>query len=47
MPLYFQPSAARTPSHTGLLLLPQGIGAALAMALAGRVTERFGGGRRR
>ena len=30
--------------HTGLLLAPQGIGAAFAMALSGRVTERFGGG---
>jgi len=29
---------------TGLLLIPQGIGAAVAMAASGRVTERLGGG---
>src|SRR3954463_3713201 len=44
MPLYFQLVRGEDPVHPGLLIAPQGIGAALAMALSGRVTERFGGG---
>jgi MFS family permease len=44
MPLYFQTVRAEDAVHTGLLLMPQGIGAAIAMALSGRATERFGGG---
>jgi EmrB/QacA subfamily drug resistance transporter len=44
MPLYFQLVRHEDAVHTGLLLAPQGIGAALAMALSGRVTERLGGG---
>ena len=44
MPLYFQLVRGEDAVHTGLLLAPQGIGAAFAMALSGRVTERFGGG---
>jgi len=44
MPLYFQLVSGEDAVHTGLLLAPQGIGAALAMALSGRVTERLGGG---
>ena len=44
MPLYFQIVRGEDAVHTGLLLAPQGIGAALAMALSGRVTERLGGG---
>lgn len=44
MPLYFQLVRGEDAVTTGLLLIPQGIGAALAMALSGRVTERFGGG---
>src|SRR3954451_1677474 len=44
MPLYFQLVRGEDAVHTGLLLAPQGIGAALAMALSGRVTERLGGG---
>ena len=44
MPLYFQMVRGEDAIHTGLLLAPQGIGAALAMALSGRVTERLGGG---
>jgi EmrB/QacA subfamily drug resistance transporter len=44
MPLYFQLVRGEDAVHTGLLLAPQGIGAALAMALSGRVTERIGGG---
>jgi len=44
MPLYFQLVRGEDAVTTGLLLMPQGIGAALAMALSGRVTERLGGG---
>ena len=44
MPLYFQTVRGEDAVHTGLLLAPQGIGAAIAMALSARVTERFGGG---
>lgn len=44
MPLYFQLVRGEDAVHTGLLLAPQGIGAALAMAFSGRVTERLGGG---
>jgi EmrB/QacA subfamily drug resistance transporter len=44
MPLYFQTVRGEDAVHTGLLLAPQGIGAAFAMALSGRATERFGGG---
>jgi EmrB/QacA subfamily drug resistance transporter len=44
MPLYFQTVRAQDAVHTGLLLMPQGIGAAIAMGLSGRITERVGGG---
>jgi EmrB/QacA subfamily drug resistance transporter len=44
MPLYFQTVRGEDAVHTGLLLAPQGIGAALAMVASGRATERFGGG---
>jgi EmrB/QacA subfamily drug resistance transporter len=45
MPLYFQTVRAEDAIHTGLLLIPQGIGGGLGMFLSGRVTERLGGGR--
>ena len=44
MPLYFQVVRHESAVSTGLLLMPQGIGAALAMGLSGRATERWGGG---
>jgi EmrB/QacA subfamily drug resistance transporter len=44
MPLYFQLVRHEDAVHTGLLLIPQGLGAACAMRLSGRFTERFGGG---
>jgi EmrB/QacA subfamily drug resistance transporter len=44
MPLYFQTVRAEDAVATGLLLAPQGIGAAFAMFYSGRVTERLGGG---
>jgi EmrB/QacA subfamily drug resistance transporter len=44
MPLYFQVVRGEGAVATGLLLAPQGIGAAIAMAISGHMTERFGGG---
>jgi EmrB/QacA subfamily drug resistance transporter len=44
MPLYFQTVRHEDAVTTGLLLAPQGIGAAAAMWVSGRATERFGGG---
>jgi EmrB/QacA subfamily drug resistance transporter len=44
MPLYFQTVRHEDAVTTGLLLAPQGIGAAVAMWGSGRVTERLGGG---
>ena len=45
MPLYFQLVRGEDAVMTGLLLIPQGLGAAAAMPLAGRFTDRVGGGR--
>ncbi|MDO8210582.1 DHA2 family efflux MFS transporter permease subunit [Conexibacter sp. CPCC 206217] len=44
MPLYFQTVRGEDAVATGLLLMPQGVGAAIAMGLSGRATERLGGG---
>jgi EmrB/QacA subfamily drug resistance transporter len=44
MPLYFQTVRGESAVATGLLLAPQGIGAAIAMQLSARSTERFGAG---
>ncbi|MDX6728626.1 MAG: hypothetical protein QOK49_3431 [Baekduia sp.] len=44
MPLYFQTVRGESAVTTGLLLMPQGIGAAVAMRMSARATERFGGG---
>ena len=45
MPLYFQLVRGEDAVHTGLLLIPQGVGAAIAMPLAGQAADRIGGGR--
>jgi EmrB/QacA subfamily drug resistance transporter len=45
LPLYFQVVRGEDALHAGLLLAPQGLGAALTMPLAGRLTDRVGGGR--
>ena len=42
LPLYFEIVRGRTPLQTGLLLIPQGLGAALAMPAAGSLTDRIG-----
>ncbi len=42
LPLYYEIVRGRTPLQTGLLLIPQGLGAALAMPAAGALTDRIG-----
>ena len=42
IPLYYQLVRHESPLQVGLLLVPQGIGAALAMPLAGHLTDRIG-----
>jgi hypothetical protein len=44
LPLYFQIVRGESTLATGLLLAPQGLGAALVMPLSGRLTDRIGGG---
>ena len=45
LPLYYQVARGENALTAGLLMAPQGLGAALAMPLAGRFTDRVGGGR--
>jgi EmrB/QacA subfamily drug resistance transporter len=42
LPLYYQLVRSESPLSTGLLLMPQGIGAALAMPIAGKLTDEIG-----
>jgi EmrB/QacA subfamily drug resistance transporter len=42
LPLYYQLVRHETPLATGVLLIPQGLGAALAMPIAGRLTDEVG-----
>ncbi|MGW2190659.1 DHA2 family efflux MFS transporter permease subunit [Streptomyces sp. NPDC001719] len=42
MPLYYQVVRHEDAVHTGLLLAPQGLGAAVAMWLSGRLFEKIG-----
>ena len=42
LPLYYQIIRRESPLDTGLLLVPQGLGAALAMPLAGWLTDKIG-----
>jgi len=44
MPLYYQVVRGEGALTTGLLLAPQGVGAAFAMFLSGRLSDRVGGG---
>ena len=43
-PLYYQVDRGASALDGGLLLAPQGIGAALMLPLSGRLTDRIGGG---
>jgi EmrB/QacA subfamily drug resistance transporter len=45
LPLYFQAVRGETALRSGLLLVPQGVAAALSMTLAGRLSDRTGPGR--
>ncbi len=45
VPLYYQVVRGENALTAGLLMAPQGIGAALAMPLAGRITDRRGPGK--
>jgi EmrB/QacA subfamily drug resistance transporter len=45
MPLYFQVARHQDAIATGLLLAPQGAGAAIALVLSARLTDRAGAGR--
>ncbi|MBV8940113.1 MAG: DHA2 family efflux MFS transporter permease subunit [Solirubrobacterales bacterium] len=44
LPLYWQEVRHETVIATGLLVGPQGLGAAVVMPLAGKLTDRIGGG---
>ena len=44
LPLYFQVVRGDSVVRTGVLLIPQSLGAALAMPIAGRLADRYGGG---
>src|SRR5579884_7107 len=44
IPLYLQVERGASTLATGLLMAPQGIGAALVMPISGRLTDRIGGG---
>jgi EmrB/QacA subfamily drug resistance transporter len=42
LPLYFEIVRGRSPLQTGLLLAPQGLGAAITISLAGYLTDKAG-----
>ena len=44
LPLYWQEIRHESVLHTGLLTAPQGLGMALVMPLAGKLSDRLGGG---
>jgi len=45
LPLYYQIVRGESALGAGLLLAPQGLGAAMAMPIAGKLTDRLGAGR--
>jgi EmrB/QacA subfamily drug resistance transporter len=45
LPLYYQVDRGKSALVAGLLIAPQGIGAALVMPTAGRLSDRYGPGR--
>jgi MFS family permease len=44
LPIYWQTVRGESVVDTGLLTAPQGLGAALVMPIAGKLTDRLGGG---
>jgi MFS family permease len=44
LPLYYQVVRGQGALHAGLLIAPQGLGAMVAMPIAGRITDRSGPG---
>jgi EmrB/QacA subfamily drug resistance transporter len=44
LPLYYQVDRGESALSAGLLIAPQGIGAALMLPISGRLTDRIGGG---
>jgi EmrB/QacA subfamily drug resistance transporter len=44
LPLYYQVDRGQSALNAGLLLAPQGVGAALMLPISGRLTDRAGGG---
>ena len=44
LPLYYQLARGSSPLEAGLLMAPQGLGAALALPFSGRLTDRIGAG---
>jgi EmrB/QacA subfamily drug resistance transporter len=44
LPLYWQEIRGQDALHTGLLTAPLGIGMAIVMPIAGKLTDRYGGG---
>ena len=44
IPLYYQVARGESALDAGLLLAPQGIGAAVMLPISGRLTDRLGGG---
>jgi EmrB/QacA subfamily drug resistance transporter len=45
LPLYYQLERGESALAAGLLMAPQGLGAAAALAISGRITDAIGGGR--
>jgi EmrB/QacA subfamily drug resistance transporter len=45
LPLYYQVVRGQSALHAGLLLAPQGVGAALMMPIAGKITDDVGPGK--
>jgi EmrB/QacA subfamily drug resistance transporter len=45
LPLYYQVARGESALTAGLLMAPQGVGAACVMPIAGRLADRVGGGR--
>jgi len=45
LPLYYQVARGESALHAGLLLIPQGVGAAIMMPIAGRIVDRTGAAR--